>query len=474
MRTIFTALTIIFGGCITKPAAVMSGPIPSFNPIVKKLAPAVVNVKTEYTIKNNFNNDNRFRRPDFDVPDHFKKYFRDFPGMPFPRIPKEFRKKGVGSGLIISGDGYILTNNHVIDNATSITVKLNDRRQFTAKVIGKDSGSDIALIKVDSKEKLPYAELGDSSGLMIGDWVIAIGNPFGLEHTVTAGIVSAKGRKEINPGGKQGYYNFIQTDASINPGNSGGPLIDMNGKVVGINTAIIASGQGIGFAIPINLAKSLIPQLKARGKVTRSWIGIRIQRVTEELARSFGLKNARGALVSEVMKNGPGEKAGIKAGDIILTFDGRKINDSSDLPLITSMAGVGKEVEIVVLRNKKKLRLKVKLGELPDNMGITGKKEHRGSGSPVMGIKVRELNKSEREHYGIGMGGGVMVEDVDPNGMAYEAGLRNGHVILKLNGRKISGPQSFKMMLKGVKKGETVRMFIKIRNGSMFIAFTVR
>ncbi len=474
INVIFAAATIIAAGCFIRPVPGMSGTIPSLNPIIKKLVPAVVNVKTEFKMKSNINGDNRFRGPDFDLPDDFKKYFKGFPGMPFPRIPRDFRKKGEGSGVIISGDGYILTNNHVIDNATSIIVKMNDRRQFKAKVIGKDPKSDIALIKIDSKEKLPYAELGDSSGLKIGDWVIAIGNPFGLEHTVTAGIVSAKGRKEVNPGGRQGYYNFIQTDASINPGNSGGPLIDMNGKVVGINTAIIASGQGIGFAIPINLAKSLIPQLKARGKVTRSWIGIRIQKVTDELAKSFGLKRAGGALVSEVMKNGPGEKAGIKTGDIILTFDGREINDSSDLPLITSMAGVGKEVEIVVLRDRKKKRLRVKLGELPDDTSITGKEDRGKTGTPVLGIKVRKLSESERKQYGIGKSGGVMVEDVDPGSMASEAGLRQGHVIIKLNGRKISGPRGFNIMLKGVKKGETVRMFIKIRDGSMFIAFTVR
>jgi serine protease Do len=472
-RVIFAVVTIIIAGCVAKP--VISGTIPSFNPIVKKLAPAVVNVKTEFKIKNNLNNNNRFRGPGFDIPDYFKKYFRDFPGKPFPRIPKDFRKKGVGSGVIISGDGYILTNNHVIENATSIMVKMNDRRKFRAKVIGKDPRSDIALIKIDSKKRLPYAELGDSSKLNIGDWVIAIGNPFGLEHTVTAGIVSAKGRKDVNPGGRQGYYNFIQTDASINPGNSGGPLIGMNGKVVGINTAIIASGQGIGFAIPINLAKSLIPQLKARGKVTRSWIGIRIQRVTDELAKSFGLKRARGALVSEVMKDGPGAKAGIKTGDIIIRFDGRDINDSSDLPLITSMAGVGKEVEIVVLRNRKRKTFKVKLGELPDDADRAGRKDAKEQGTPVLGIKVRKVERSEMEGYGVSSGeGGVIVEDVDPDSMAYEAGLRKGHLIMKLNGKKISGPRGFEMMLKGIKKGETVRMFIKIRDGSIFIAFTVR
>ncbi len=473
-RGVIAVAAVILFGFALKPEALISGSIPSLNPIIKKLAPAVVNVKTEYEMKSGFDGDKRFRGPDFDIPDYFKKYFKDFPRMPFPRTPKGFRKRGVGSGVIISGDGYILTNNHVIENATAITVKMNDNSQFKAKVVGKDPRSDIALIKIDSKKELPFAELGDSSKLRIGDWVIAIGNPFGLEHTVTAGIISAKGRRDVNPGGRQGYYNFIQTDASINPGNSGGPLIDMEGKVIGINTAIIASGQGIGFAIPINLAKSLIPQLKARGKVTRSWIGIRIQKVTDELAKSFGLKRPGGALVSGVMKNSPGEKAGIREGDIILEFDGRKINDASDLPLITSMAGVGKKVEIVVLRERKRKKITVKLGELPDDMGITGEKELKDPGKPVRGIEVREISEGEKKSYGISGGGGVMVESVDPRSMAYEAGLRKGHAIMKLNGKKISGPGGFRIMFKGVKKGETVRMFIRIRNGSMFIAFTAR
>ncbi len=466
---VFINVILIITGCIAKPESARSVTLPSLNPIVKKVIPAVVNVKTSFVVERNLNNYFPFNSPNFKMPEHFKRFFK----QPGSRSPGKFRNRGVGSGVIISKDGYILTNNHVVERASDIKVKLNNNKEYNAKVIGKDPKTDIALIKINAKEELPYANLGDSSGLNIGDWVIAIGNPFGLSHTVTAGIVSAKGRKNVNPSGRQGYYNFIQTDASINPGNSGGPLIDMKGRVVGINTAIIRTAQGIGFAIPINLAKSLIPQLKSKGRVTRSWIGIRIQRVTGDLAKSFGLDSAKGALVSDVIEGTPGHKAGLKAGDIIIKFDGKEIKDSSDLPWYASMAGVGKKVEVEIFRKGKTKTLKIKLEEMPDHIGKKRRLPRKSAEEKgVLGIKVRNIPSERRRSLGLDKkDGGVVVSGIDRSSRAYEAGLRRGYVILRLNDEDISGPEQFIKILKSVKKGTIVRMFVKVRSGSMFLAF---
>ncbi|MCP4135891.1 MAG: DegQ family serine endoprotease [bacterium] len=467
-------LSIVITGCsAVQSTAAYSKMLPSFSPIVKKTAPSVVNVRTSRTVKNMNSNEFHFRHPGFNIPDRLKPFFN----KPFGGMPGEFKSRGIGSGVIISKDGYILTNNHVIEHADEIIVQLSSKKEYTAKVIGSDPKTDIALIKIesnkDSKKGFSYAKLGDSSKLETGDWVIAIGNPFGLDHTVTAGIVSAKGRREINPHGRQGYYNFIQTDASINPGNSGGPLIDMNGLVVGINTAINPAGQGIGFAIPINLAKKLIPQLKAKGKVTRSWIGVKIQKVTEELARSFGLKKAGGALVSEVVKGSPAEKAGIRNGDIILTFGGTKIKEAGDLPWLASMAGVGKRVKLTIFRGGARKTITMKLGELPDTPGEKSIERHEESEGSVLGIKVKTVPESVRKPLGLSDDEkGVIVTDAAPVSRAYEAGLRKGHVVLKLNGKPVTSPEDFIKRIKSIKSGNMVQLFIKLRGGTMYLAFT--
>ncbi|MBI4508604.1 MAG: trypsin-like peptidase domain-containing protein [Deltaproteobacteria bacterium] len=276
---------------------------------------------------------------------------------------------GQGTGFIISPDGYILTNDHVVGKASAIRVRLADDREFAGKVIGADPKTDIALIKIEDTSPLPTAPLGDSDTVEIGEWVVAIGNPFGLDHTVTAGIVSAKGRRDIHPGGnRSGYYDFIQTDASINPGNSGGPLINVRGEVIGINSAVSAQGQGIGFAIPVNMAKTLIPLLKQHGHAPRSWIGVGIAPVTREIADKLGLSSTKGAVIAQVVPGSPAAEAGLKTGDIIVAFDGKTIHRHDDLPWLASTAGIGRTVPVVVAEKGGGQReLKVTLSEKPDH-----------------------------------------------------------------------------------------------------------
>ena len=437
--------------------------LPSFTEIVKKAQPAVVNISTTQVVKQRglpFGGQHGFQ-----MPDYFERFFGQ-------QIPREYKNKGLGTGFIISQEGYILTNNHVVEKAEEILVKLNDDREFEAKIIGTDPKTDIALIKIDSKKDLPFIEFGDSSKLQIGDWVLAIGNPFGLEHTVTAGIISAKGRKEVNPGGRQGYYNFIQTDASINPGNSGGPLRDLEGHVIGINTAINAAGQGIGFAIPVNMAKKLLPQLKSKGKVTRSWIGIRIQKITDELAKSFGMKETRGALVSEVVENGPADKAGIKSGDVILEFDGEPVKNSNDLPWLASMAGVGKKVNIKVYRDGYVKTLSIKLGEMPDNNSESLPNSiEEDVEEKTLGLKIKNLTKEMQKSLGIQAQEGVVVADVNSDSKSFEAGVRRGDIIVKVNSTEIKSVKSFIKTVEKIKDGGVVRLFIKRQGGSLFLAF---
>ena len=332
----------VIGDALKPPAAARPGPKPfSFADIVRKEKTAVVNIST--TQKGS-------QSEEFLPGDH--PPLKDFFGNTFP---KEFRGQSLGSGFIIKKDGLILTNNHVIEKAEKIIVRLSDEREFEATVVGRDEKTDLALIKITNHENLPIVRLGDSDQLDVGEWVIAIGNPFGLEQTVTVGIVSAKGRAI----GNGPFDDYIQTDASINPGNSGGPLFNINGEVVGINTAMNPSGQGIGFAIPINQVKKILGQLETNGKISRGWLGVMIQELNEELARSFHLKDKSGALISEVFENSPAIKAGLERGDVIVEFDGKEIVQMRMLPLIVASTPIGKEVNLKVIRNGKERTLTV-------------------------------------------------------------------------------------------------------------------
>ncbi len=425
-------------------------PLPSFAPLVKQVMPTVVNVSVVQTVKSQFSfgpgpgdqgGQSPFALP-FGPGDPFEQ-FRRF----FGQIPHEFKQHGLGSGVIVSSDGYILTNNHVVGKATEIHVTLMDKREFTAKVVGTDSKTDIALIKINTKQPLPVAVLGNSDQTNVGDWVIAIGNPFGFTLTVTAGIVSAKGRAL---GGN--YDNFIQTDASINPGNSGGPLFDTHGRVIGINTAIYSStgsNAGIGFAIPIDLAKDVMEQLKAHGHVIRGWLGVEIQEVTPDLAKSFGLKKPEGALVADVMPNGPAAKAGIKRGDIIVKFDGKVVHSQHELPEIVAQTPIHKEAAVEVIRNGKPLTVQVTVGELKETKVASAEGEEPGSN---WGLQVQAITPQIAQQLNLKSDKGVIVRGVQPDSPAADAGIQSGDVVVEVNHKKIDTVDDFLSEAKAAKK----------------------
>ncbi|MBI1993984.1 MAG: DegQ family serine endoprotease, partial [Deltaproteobacteria bacterium] len=366
-----------------------------------------------------------------------------------------------GSGFIIDRDGSILTNNHVVENAQKITVKLADESEFEAKVVGKDPKTDIAVIKINAKGNFSVPPLGDSDQLQVGEWVMAIGNPFGLDNTVTAGIVSAKGR-HIGAGP---YDNFIQTDASINPGNSGGPLINLRGEVVGINTAII----GIGFAIPINLVKELLPQLKGKGKVTRGYLGVLIQKVTPDIAESLGMDKSRGALVASVSKDGPAERAGVKVGDVIVEFDGKEIRDSNDLPIVVARTPVDRKVRLKVLRDKKEVMLTVAVGELKDEEVVASAKE-KGE----LGLTVQRLTPQIAESLGLDRAEGVVITAVEPGSPGDDAGLRRSDVILEIDRKPVRNLADYRKVIAESKKGKGILFLVRRGENTLFLALKPR
>lgn len=383
--------------------------------LFKAVSPAVVNISTTQVVK--------FNHPQMRNPFGQQEPFDDFFNKFFGRMPREQKRRSLGSGFIVSSDGYILTNNHVVDKADEVTVTLLDKEQFKAKVVGTDPKIDIALIKIDAKKKLTYVELGDSDKLEVGEWVVAIGNPFGLGHTVTAGIVSAKGRII----GSGPYDDFIQTDASINPGNSGGPLFNLKGEVVGINTAIIQGGQGIGFATPIQLAKSVLDQLKEKGKVTRGWLGVYIQPLTPEAAEGLGIPDRRGALVSDVTSGGPAEKAGIRSGDVIVSFDGKEIRDEHDLPQVVALTKPGRAVEVRLIRGGKETTVTVTIAEMAGGLGkLAG--EHDLS-TKNLGLTVQDITPEIAQRFEIENTKGVVVTGVADGSPAEDAGFNEGDII---------------------------------------------
>jgi serine protease Do len=437
----------------------------SLSELVKRLKPSVVNISTTSVIKR--------RGIPFESPfgggeeDPFEEFFKRF----FGDIPQgEFRQRGLGSGFIISEDGYIITNNHVVEKANDIDVILEDGEKYKAKVVGKDPKTDIALLKIQPKHKLPAVVLGNSDTLEIGDWVIAIGNPFGLGHTVTTGIISAKGRSL----GLGAYDDFIQTDAAINPGNSGGPLFNLNGQVVGVNTAIIAGGQGIGFAIPINMAKYVVEQLKNKGKVVRGWIGVLVQQITPEIAESMNLKEPTGALVADVTPKGPAEKAGIKRGDIIIEFNGNKIKDMAELPKLVARTPPGTESELKFIRNGSEKTVKLRLGELPDGEGT-----RVSSGRPgqeierELGLVVQEINPQIQRRFNIEDSQGVIITNVQQGSIAWESGLRRGDIVLEINKKPIRNLDDYRKAMGSIEQGQTALFLIKRDKNTIYVALKI-
>lgn len=431
--------------------------LPDFVSLAKELTPAVVNVSTTQV-----NEGVREFRSPFGEEDPFSEFWRKFFGGPFPQGPQ--RQKSLGSGFIIDHDGSILTNNHVVEKAEKILVKLADQREFEAKVIGRDPRTDIAIIKINTRNELPVVTLGDSDQLEVGEWVLAIGNPFGLDSSVTSGIVSAKGRII----GAGPYDNFIQTDASINPGNSGGPLINLRGEVVGINTAIFSrtgGNIGIGFAIPINLVKELLPQLKVKGKVTRGYLGVLIQRVTPEIADSFGLDEARGALVANVSKDGPAKRSGVKVGDVIIEFDGKVIKESNDLPIIVASTPVNKKVRLKVLRDKKEVTLSVTVGELKEDEKVASTQE-KGK----LGLTVQKVTPQIAESLGLDRPEGVIITMVEPGSPADEARMHRGDVILEIDRKPVRNLADYRKAIGKTKEGKGILFLVRRGDSTLFLA----
>jgi serine protease Do len=413
--------------------ATESGPasrasLTAFADLAERVSPAVVNIKVTAVARTGV--------PDESFGENFP-----FPGFrsPVPEQPREFRRQGSGSGFIIRKDGLILTNNHVVEKAQEITVTLTDKQQYKAKILGRDPKTDLAVIKIDPKAALTTAPLGNSDELRVGDWVMAIGNPFGLSNTVTSGIVSAKGRTI----GAGPYDDFIQTDASINPGNSGGPLFNMAGEVVGINTAIFSQGGGnigIGFAIPVNLVKNLVPELETKGTVTRGWLGVSVQPMTPELARSFGLDKEYGALVGDVMAQGPAEKAGIKRGDVIVSYNGKRIDDTATLPALVASTPVGKTVPVEILRDGKTQTLIVGIAKLNDQTAML----EQGQEKSELGLALQNIRPEERAAMNLTGNEGVLVASVVPGSPAARANINAGEVILQVNRASVNSVQKIK------------------------------
>ena len=460
MRTAWAATALVFA----LSAPVLAKDVMDVADLVEKQGPAVVNISTTKLVK---------RGPEglpFAVPDEedmqefFRRFFPGGPGGqggPMQEIPA----RGAGSGFIVSSDGYILTNAHVVRGADEVVVKLIDKRKFTAKVVGADTRTDVAVIKITANN-LPAVKLGDPTRLRVGEAVAAIGSPFGFENSVTAGIVSAKGRSLPS----ESYVPYIQTDVPINPGNSGGPLFNMKGEVVGINSQIYSrSGgyQGVSFAIPIDVAMEVVGQLKSSGKVSRGWLGVVIQEVTADLAESFGLDRPRGALVSQVQEDSPAHKAGLQAADVILEFNGKMVENSGDLPRMVGMTKPGVKIPLQVWRKGKAQQLSVVLTELPAEAqqaaGSGGKTFSRG------GLALSELSAEQRR--ALGLDHGVLVEDA--TGDAARAGIRTGDVILAVNNSKVASVEAFRKAIAAVPVGKSAAILVRRGDGSLYIPLKI-
>lgn len=461
IQLIFAVFIFIFSG-----QALAKSQLPDFTVIVDKATDSVVNISTSKTVKSSQ------LRKEFEIPELpegspfgelFKKFF-DHDGFGLP----DRETSSLGSGFIISEDGYILTNHHVVDGADEVIVRLDNRQEYDAKVIGSDKDSDVALIKIDAKN-LPTLEYGSTSDLKVGEWVLAIGSPFGFDHTVTAGIVSAKGRSLPN----DNYIPFIQTDVAINPGNSGGPLFNMDGEVIGINSQIYSrSGgfMGLSFAIPIEMAVDVADQIKNTGSVSRGWLGVLIQEVTRELAESFGMKNPHGALVAKVLEDSPAEKAGLQVGDVIVEFNGKKVTRSSSLPPLVGRTPVDKYAEVVIIRDRSKKKIRVKIAQLPADITQASVEEdiEEAIKKSALGLTVKNLDQETRKKMRVDSG--VEVMDIEDSGPAIVAGIRKGDIISMIDNRSITSVDEFENIVEDLKPGKSVAILIQRSNGPVFLA----
>ncbi len=474
----------------TQPPAAGEAQVPlqgSLAPIIERLKPAVVNISTTTVMKHPRTQRGMPRGPRGQGQDPFEDFFERYFGQPMPDVPDELRGQSLGSGFILNAEGFILTNNHVVKDATDILVTLSDGRQFKAAVVGKDALTDVALIKLSNPPKeLTTVVLGDSDALRQGDFVLALGSPLGLRDTATLGIVSAKHRGQISPAGGGTYDDFIQTDAAINPGNSGGPLFNLRGEVVGLNTAIVRPdiGQGIGFAVPINLAKSLLPQLKEKGKVTRGFMGVSVGDLTPDLAQAFGFQaGAKGALVQNVVPRGPAAKAGVEAGDVIVNLNGKPVESAGELTRAVALVPPGENVNLTVLRKGEKRQLSFKVAQRPEEEGGVGRAEGEdgdgGGGdkadkSPKLGVSLAPLTPALARELGVSGQEGVVVTDIADGGPAQRAGLRRGDVILEVNRQPVKKPEDVAAVVGKTKEGQMA--LLRVRRGdnaTFFVAVPV-
>ena len=439
--------------------------LPDFTELAEKQGPAVVNISITQVVQANASPFQGMPN-DEALGELFRRFGIPIPGAPSQGAPQqEYKSQSLGSGFIISNDGYILTNAHVVRNAAEVVVKLNDKREFTAKIIGADARTDVALLKIEASG-LPKVKTGNPDLLKVGEWVVAIGSPFGLESTLTAGVVSAKGRALP----QENFVPFIQTDVAINPGNSGGPLFNLKGEVVGINSQIYSRTggyMGLSFAIPIDVAMDISDQLRATGKVTRGWLGIGIQEINKELAESFGMKNTNGALVSNVEKGSPAEKGGLETGDVILKFDGKAVETSSDLPRIVGATKPGKQVPVEILRKGGNRNLTIALGEMPTEKDevVAGAKPPAKTEVNRLGLILRDLTPQQKKKIN-GKNGLLVVDSQSP---AAQAGIRRGDVILGLNNTEVQTLEQFDKQLATIPAGRTVALLVLREENTLYV-----
>ena len=455
-----------------------SGPalalVPNFSALAENVTPAVVSIQVDQKVEMTR------QLPPGMQGGPFEFFFRGPGGLGGPGGPggpegHEFHNQGIGSGVVIREDGLVLTNYHVVENADDIqiTFELADGTKETrpGKVLGSAPDYDVALVQMQDNAKVPFAYLGDSDGVKIGDWAMAIGTPFGLSHSVSVGIISAKDRRDIAPSGRAGLYDFLQTDASINPGNSGGPLINMRGEVIGINTAINASGSGIGFAIPINMVKAMLPQLKEQGKFARSYIGVKVQPLSEALAQSYNVPQKRGALVAQVKDNSPAAEAGVKEGDVIVEVDGKPVRQANDLPLYVSMAGVGKKIQVKVWRDGAEKMMSMKLAAFPDEHAMAAANDDAAATGEELGMAFSDLTPEMQGQLGLPQQlRGVVITRVKAVSAAARGGFRPGDVIVGLNGAPVKDAQTFASTVRGLPKGSVLRFKVVRQDGQFFAA----
>jgi serine protease Do len=466
--TLLLALALILS-CSLSSAGATTRALPQFTELVAQNGPAVVNISTKQS-QNLAQRFHGFSIPDLPEDSPLQDFFRHFfgeQGEPGEVPEDDQQSRSLGSGFVISKDGYVLTNAHVVEGADEIIVRTSDRREFVASLVGADKRSDIALLKVEA-EDLPAVRIGSARDLLVGEWVLAIGSPFGFEHSATAGIVSAKGRSLPS----ENYVSFIQTDVAINPGNSGGPLFNLDGEVVGVNSQIYSRTggfMGLSFAIPIDLVMDVVEQLKTKGRVSRGWLGVLIQDVTRELAPTFGLLQPQGALVAQVLGDSPAADAGLLPGDVILSYNGKEVQTSSALPPLVGATPVGEAAKIEVMRKGKRLQLEVKIAELPDEEQLAGVvREPVPDKSNRLGLVVRELTEDQRAELGVDQGG-VRVDSV-AEGPAAAAGISAGDIILMLDNQPVESLEGFNRILEAIEPGRSVAVLIQRGDGRMFYA----